>query len=68
MPEDARILCVQTQNEWPCIWVKVDTEATKKPRTIITHGTGHPILHEPGKYIGTYQLENGSLIFHVFEK
>lgn len=69
MPVGAEILTVQTQNG-PCLWVLVDPDAEMEKRTIETFGTGHAIPDTPvgeRKYIGTYQLHNGALVFHVFE-
>jgi len=72
MPEGAKVLCVQTQkseaDEVPCIWALVDDKAPTEERTFLTFGTGHPIEKMPGDWIGTYQLEDGALVFHVFEE
>lgn len=67
IPRNAKILCVQTQHEKPCLWAKVDSDEPLVHRMIITHGTGHPIPETTGEYIGTYQLKSGALVFHVFE-
>lgn len=77
MPPGAEILCVQTQNNKPCIWAMVQPMEGVPPqqRTFQTVGTGHPMLevHELKtgarlrEYIGTYQLDKGILIFHLFE-
>ena len=66
-PEGAEVLAVQVQKGAPCLWVRVDPAAPKTPRKIITHGTGHPVPETTGRYIGTYQIEGGALVFHVFE-
>lgn len=71
MPEGSVILTVQDQYGKPCIWVEVDTKASLNKRVFETFGTGHPInedLSIERKYIGTYQLEGGSFIGHVYEK
>ena len=69
MPIGAKILCVQTQHEKPCIWFV--TPETKDPalemRVFIMYGTGHESPQIDGRYIGTFQLRNGVLVFHVFE-
>jgi hypothetical protein len=31
------------------------------------YGTGHPVVDEPRKYVGTFQMRGGLLVFHVFE-
>ena len=70
MPVNAEILTVQTQNEIPCIWALVDPTETKVKRFIEVFGTGHDIHYDMGvsrNYLGTYQLQGGSSVFHVFE-
>lgn len=67
MPIGAEILTVQTQFGEPCLWARVDTNEPKETRSIAIHGTGHSIPDSTVEYIGTYQLSNGKLIFHVFE-
>jgi hypothetical protein len=68
MPIGAEILTIQEQNEKPCLWALVDTEAKKENRVFCIHGTGHEISSiKAKKYIGTYQLLDGSAIFHIFE-
>lgn len=69
MPEGAEILTVQTQYEKPCLWALVNPDAEKVSRGFFIYGTGHPVPKEPypQKYIGTYQLSGGALVFHVFE-
>jgi hypothetical protein len=69
MPQDAKILCVQTQNDMPCIWAIVNEEAEpRENRLFHIYGTGHEIKNlENKKYVGTYQLQGGVLVFHVFE-
>lgn len=73
MPLGAEILTVQTQNGIPCLWAKVDTSRPVDVRGIQMYGTGHPMESgagegEVGKYVGTFQLHGGSLVFHVFDR
>jgi hypothetical protein len=70
MPEDAKILCIQAQREKPCLSVIIKTEKISKPvdRTFLMYGTGHTHEKIEGDYIGTFQLHNGRLVFHLFEK
>lgn len=66
----ATILCVQTQQGNPCIWAMVNGEPNhpKETRKFNIYGTGHPLPDDfTMPYIGTYQLEGGALVFHVFE-
>ena len=70
MPKDAEILCIQLQNDVPCIWALVDPENENKNRKFRIYGTGHPIeisYNSEHHYIGTFQMANGSLIWHCFE-
>lgn len=71
MPKDAEILTIQTQNDTPCIWALVNPENANESRHFEVYGTGHNIYYEMGidrKYIGTFQLHGGSLVFHLFER
>lgn len=69
MPRGALILAVQTQRERLCLWALVDdAEARTESRRFRIAGTGHRIesaLHH--HYVGTFQLDDGNLVFHVFE-
>jgi len=71
MHKGAKILCVQTQHEQPCLWVLVDANQKTDERYFEIFGTGHYIRWKTDKpyrkYIGTYQLTEGALVFHVFE-
>lgn len=68
LPIGANILCVQSQNNKPCLWAEVSSlEKEHAVHIIETFGTGHNLDSNPRKYIGTYQLHNGSLVFHVYE-
>ena len=61
------ILTVQVQHGQPQLWALVDL-ADDAPTTavqIVTLGTGHPV-ETVGKYLGTYQLNGGQLVLHVF--
>ncbi|MEE9568331.1 MAG: hypothetical protein V3W37_03005 [Candidatus Binatia bacterium] len=68
MPGDAQILDVQMQNGTPCIWALVKIDRPKVSRTFCVIGTGHSIedISRLG-YIGTFQMMNGALVWHVFE-
>jgi hypothetical protein len=71
MPVNAEILAIQTQHETPCIWALVDPNAPLQVRAFETFGTGHDVHYDMGVhriYKGTYQLANGALVFHVFER
>lgn len=69
MPVGAEVLTVQMQRGEPQLWalVPIDTWAPKERRLFRVAGTGHPIGSKVRRYIGTFQLLNGDLVFHVFE-
>lgn len=68
MKKGAKILSVQTQDEKICIWALVDENEIHERRFFHIYGTGHQInpIHKI-KFVGTCQLHNGGLVFHVFE-
>ena len=71
MPKGAEILCIQEQYGKPCIWALVDPNEEKEVKTFEIFGTGHPVYCDMGIsriYKGTYQLNSGALVFHVFER
>lgn len=67
MPEGAEILCVQIQGETPCIWALVNPNNELESRAFQTFGTGHNVMTGIGRYIGTFQIDNGAFVFHTFE-
>jgi hypothetical protein len=69
VPADSQILTVQMQNGTPCIWLMVDPDSElREGLTIEIFGTGHPMHDAEREYIGTYQLDGGSLVFHAFRR
>jgi hypothetical protein len=66
MPKGALVLSVQVQRDTPCLWALVDYTTETEVRRFRIAGTGHPIDFD-GKFIGTFQLDHGSLVFHLFE-
>lgn len=67
LPESARVLTVQIQNFQPNIWVELDTDEPTKPRNFYVRGTGHQFTGDEQTYIGTYQVFDGQLVFHLYE-
>ena len=71
IPHSAEILCVQTQFNKPCIWALVNPENYKENREFEIFGTGSTIQGDSvieRKYIGTFQLDGGEFVFHLFER
>lgn len=67
MPSGAAVLYVDVQHGVPCLWARVDPDALAVRRRFRIAGTGHPLGKNVSKHVGTFQLQGGSLIFHVFE-
>lgn len=67
VPVGAKILTIQEQNGEPQIWMLVDPDAPKCKRRFLSYGTGHEMPDDPGQYVGTFQLKDDGLVFHVFE-
>ncbi len=67
MPMFAKILHLNTQRDIPCLWAECDSDAEKRPRYYRIYGTGHPMLDSSDCYIGSFDMQNGALVFHVYE-
>ena len=67
VPEGAQFLTVQIQNEVPCLWALVNPNTPTKPCNLLIIGTGHNV-EAVGLYLGTFQLDHGTFIGHVFLK
>jgi hypothetical protein len=67
MPAGAEFLSVQMQGETPCLWALVDPDVEKTMRYLDVYGTGHTLPDNPGRYISTFQMMGGRLVFHAFE-
>lgn len=67
MPVGAEILCVQMQRDKPCLWAEVEPFNPIEKRSFMIVGTGHEIEFTNGKYIGTFQMHGGGLVFHLYE-
>ena len=67
LPIGAEILSVQMQGDQLQLWALVDERLTETFHTeIVIVGTGHPVP-EVKKFLGTFQMLGGSLVFHAFE-
>lgn len=67
MPKGAEILSVQSQNDKPALWAICDIHAEKEKRNFSIIGTGHRMNMDDKKYIGTFQMTEGILVWHLFE-
>lgn len=67
LPVGAQVLHVAAQNKVGCLWVLVDPSQASEHRQFRLYGTGHDI-HQDGIYLGSFFLEGGDLVFHLFEE
>lgn len=71
MPQGSVSLSVRNQGNYPCLWALVDPDAPKKPHRFRVFGTGQSISDAEiaaMSYVGTFQIMDGVLIFHLFDK
>lgn len=66
LPKGSEILSVQMQKSIPCLWALIDEANERENRYFKLYGTGMAI-DDNLKYIGTFQMLNGGLVFHLFE-
>jgi hypothetical protein len=73
LPKGAKVLCVQTQYENAMIWfsfTEADPDGQTEPRTFVLATTGHPVdfgdMEHLLKYVGTFQLQGGNFVGHLF--
>lgn len=68
LPIGAEILSVQEQHGCWQLWALVDSQLPPvERRKIRIAGTGHPICEPLKRFINTFQMCNGALVFHAFE-
>jgi len=68
MPRASKILTAQPQFGNPCLWAVVDPRNSEVNRIIKIAGTGYDLSNKiMGDYIGTVQIDDGLLIFHIFD-
>jgi len=67
MPIGAEVLHVDVQRGQPCIWARVDPTAKPERRIFRVAVTGDPLDPAIGPHIGSFQMHDGELVFHVFE-
>jgi hypothetical protein len=67
LPAGARVLSVQTQEGRPHVWAEVDTDAPDERRRFECFATGQPMPAASRVYVGTFQLDEGRLVYHLYE-
>jgi len=67
MPSEAEILYINAQRNVPCIWAMVDTEKPIETRQFRLYGTGHPVEENDLFHHGSFFMQEGRFVFHLFE-
>lgn len=67
LPQIIKILSLQEQNGRLCMWAIVDPTAPQSERHFEILGTGFPVAFGQRKYLGTVQMQQGTLVLHIFE-
>ena len=69
IPFPAKPIAFQLQHGKPTLWCLVNPEAEASKHMFRFSGTGHPIIEELEllNYIGTVQMFNGDMVWHLFE-
>lgn len=67
LPQNAQVLTVGVQYGDLYLWAAVDPEEPLRKWKFSVYGTGRQIPDNPGKYLGTVQLNGGAFVFHVFQ-
>lgn len=60
------ILSVQVQRGVPCVWMVVNEDLSARTVRFRIIGTGHAMVENRGAFLGTFQLEDGHFVGHVF--
>lgn len=69
MPEGTEVVTVQTQRDEPMFWALLDPDVPKYLRTFRVLPTGRELPDaEQWTYRGTFQVHDGSLVFHLMER
>ena len=69
MAKGAKILCVQTQQDLPYIWVQEERDNDLASRMFSVRKTGDAdfAFERLGVYVGTFQLKDGAEVFHLYD-
>lgn len=68
LPSGAQALTVQMQRGEPFLWALVDTSKPPERRVFDVFATGHSVPDDARfVYVATFQMDDGALVWHVFE-
>ena len=67
MPGNARIIHVDVQHDMPCVWAEVELEVSPRDVELYIVQTGMPLPNGEIKYVGTFMLDGGYYVGHVYQ-
>jgi hypothetical protein len=68
VPLGGQILTVHAKGDnAPTLWVLVDPDMPPKERILGVYTTNTEVPDDPGRYVGSFFIYEGSLEFHLFE-
>lgn len=68
MPFGAQVLTVQMQHGAATLWALVEPGASEDKRHFLIVGTGHSFDASGLRYVGTFQVAHGALVWHLWER
>jgi hypothetical protein len=68
MPRGATVLSVHEQYGDVCLWAYVEPAKPSEDRLFEVVGTGWDLPPADRRHVGTAHIDNGRLVFHVFER
>ena len=68
IPFGGQILTAQAKpDNTPLMWVLVDPDMPMQERHLGIYTTNTAVPDEPGRYVGSFMIYEGTLEFHLFE-
>lgn len=67
LPDGAEFLHVEQQKEYVQMWWMLDPKASKFARQFRIVATGEEFDAEGLEFLGTFFVDGGSLVFHLFQ-
>lgn len=67
LPANAKFLSVQEQNNRPVMWFAIETKEPTDDRYFLLAVTGGYLPTNYKSYLGTFQLNHGTFVGHLFE-
>lgn len=62
----SRLLHVAVQSGQACLWAEVTPGERQESRKVFIYGTGHDLEEGRGDYLGSFMLDDGTLVFHAY--